>query len=359
MEHGSVKLLLLVVFCVSPWQVAATTTANGTGGGGRPRVPAVLVFGDSIVDTGNNNAVLTLTRSNFRPYGKDLNGGEPTGRFSNGRIPPDFLDLVPAYLGTDLTDGDLLTGVSFASAGSGYDPLTSTLVAVLPMQEQLNMFAEYKEKLAGIAGEAAAARIVSESLFLVCAGSDDIANNYYLAPVRPLQFDISSYVDFLANLASDFIKQLHRQGARRIAVLGMPPIGCVPSQRRSVAVDAAGGGRECDAAQNRAARLFNAKLEQEIGCLRETLQLQSIGYVDIYGVLDDMIADPGKYGFDVSTRGCCGTGEFEVTLLCNQLTATTCADDRKFVFWDSFHPTERAYSIMVDYLYQRYVDKLL
>ncbi len=91
MEHGSVKLLLLVVFCVSPWQVAATTTANGTGGGGRPRVPAVLVFGDSIVDTGNNNAVLTLTRSNFRPYGKDLNGGEPTGRFSNGRIPPDFL----------------------------------------------------------------------------------------------------------------------------------------------------------------------------------------------------------------------------------------------------------------------------
>uniref|UniRef100_A0A0E0QUH3 Uncharacterized protein n=1 Tax=Oryza rufipogon TaxID=4529 RepID=A0A0E0QUH3_ORYRU len=384
MEHGSVKLLLLVVFCVSPWQVAATTTANGTGGGGRPRVPAVLVFGDSIVDTGNNNAVLTLTRSNFRPYGKDLNGGEPTGRFSNGRIPPDFLasrlglkDLVPAYLGTDLTDGDLLTGVSFASAGSGYDPLTSTLVAVLPMQEQLNMFAEYKEKLAGIAGEAAAARIVSESLFLVCAGSDDIANNYYLAPVRPLQFDISSYVDFLANLASDFVKnlfmfslfvladvgsgtqQLHRQGARRIAVLGMPPIGCVPSQRRSVAVDAAGGGRECDAAQNRAARLFNAKLEQEIGCLRETLQLQSIGYVDIYGVLDDMIADPGKYGFDVSTRGCCGTGEFEVTLLCNQLTATTCADDRKFVFWDSFHPTERAYSIMVDYLYQRYVDKLL
>jgi hypothetical protein len=37
-------------------------------------------------------------------------------------------DLVPAYLGTDLTDDDLLSGVSFASAGTGYDPLTSTLV---------------------------------------------------------------------------------------------------------------------------------------------------------------------------------------------------------------------------------------
>ena len=33
--------------------------------------------------------------------------------------------------------------------------------AVLPMQEELNMFAEYKEKLAGIVGEEAAAGIVS------------------------------------------------------------------------------------------------------------------------------------------------------------------------------------------------------
>ncbi len=112
------------------------------------------------------------------------------------------------------------------------------------------------------------------------------------SPIQNL-FMFSLFV--LADVGSG-TQQLHRQGARRIAVLGMPPIGCVPSQRRSVAVDAAGGGRECDAAQNRAARLFNAKLEQEIGCLRETLQLQSIGYVDIYGVLDDMIADPGKYG---------------------------------------------------------------
>jgi len=50
---------------------------------------------------------------------------------------------------------------------------------------------------------------------------------------------------------------------------------------------------------------------------------------------------------------------FEVSLLCNQLTAATCPDDRKYVFWDSFHPTERAYEIIVDYLFPRYVEKLL
>ncbi|TVU10215.1 hypothetical protein EJB05_43728 [Eragrostis curvula] len=363
MEHGSaILLLLLLVLGVSTWQAGGTANGTVAGGRGRPLVPAILVFGDSIVDTGNNNAVLTLTRSDFSPYGKDLNGGVPTGRFSNGRIPPDFLasllglkDLVPAYLGTDLTDEDLLTGVSFASGGTGYDPLTSTLVAVLPMQEELNMFAEYKEKLVGIAGDESAARIIAESLFLVCAGTDDIANNYYLAPVRPLQYDISSYVDFLVQKASDFMKQLYQQGARKIAILGLPPVGCVPSQRTV----AGGLARNCDPARNHAAQLFNTKLKEEIGRLQEELQCQRIGYVDIYDVLQDLIANPCKYGFDVSARGCCGTGDFEVSLLCNRLTATTCPDDRKYVFWDSFHPTERAYEIIVDYLYPRYVEKLL
>jgi hypothetical protein len=94
MELGgtAMSLLLLLVLAASPLQQARAV------GGGRPRVPAILVFGDSIVDTGNNNAVLTLTKSNFRPYGKDLNGGVPTGRFSNGRIPTDFVGSCPAPL---------------------------------------------------------------------------------------------------------------------------------------------------------------------------------------------------------------------------------------------------------------------
>lgn len=40
---------------------------------------------------------------------------------------------VPAYLDPDLKPQDLLTGVSFASGGSGYDPLTPKLVVILLM----------------------------------------------------------------------------------------------------------------------------------------------------------------------------------------------------------------------------------
>ena len=52
--------------------------------------PAVLMFGDSILDTGNNNYIQTIVKANFKPYGRDFFGGKFTGRFSNGRIPSDF-----------------------------------------------------------------------------------------------------------------------------------------------------------------------------------------------------------------------------------------------------------------------------
>jgi phospholipase/lecithinase/hemolysin len=88
------------------------------------------------------------------------------------------------------------------------------------------------------------------------------------------------------------LQQLYQQGARKIAILGLPPVGCVPSQRTV----AGGLDRDCDPARNRAARLFNSRLEEEIGRLQKELECQRIGYVDIYDVLQDLIANPCKYG---------------------------------------------------------------
>lgn len=55
------------------------------------KIPALIVFGDSIMDTGNNNNLSTLLKSNFPPYGKDFPGGLATGRFSDGRVPTDLI----------------------------------------------------------------------------------------------------------------------------------------------------------------------------------------------------------------------------------------------------------------------------
>ena len=55
------------------------------------QIPAVLVFGDSIVDPGNNDFINTISKANFPPYGRDFEGGVATGRYSNGKIPSDLI----------------------------------------------------------------------------------------------------------------------------------------------------------------------------------------------------------------------------------------------------------------------------
>uniref|UniRef100_A0A251SDS7 Putative zinc finger, CCHC-type n=1 Tax=Helianthus annuus TaxID=4232 RepID=A0A251SDS7_HELAN len=56
-------------------------------------LPAVIAFGDSFADSGNNNFRVTLVKANFYPYGKDFMGGKPTGRFTNGKTLADTIEL--------------------------------------------------------------------------------------------------------------------------------------------------------------------------------------------------------------------------------------------------------------------------
>lgn len=60
---------------------------------GRPLMPAVIIFGDSIMDPGNNNDIKTIIKCNFSPYGINFVAHKPTGRFCNGKIPSDFLGI--------------------------------------------------------------------------------------------------------------------------------------------------------------------------------------------------------------------------------------------------------------------------
>lgn len=52
---------------------------------------AFFVFGDSLVDNGNNNYLATTARADSPPYGIDFPTHRPTGRFSNGLNIPDYI----------------------------------------------------------------------------------------------------------------------------------------------------------------------------------------------------------------------------------------------------------------------------
>ncbi|KAJ4867988.1 GDSL esterase/lipase [Raphanus sativus] len=62
----------------------------------KPLAPAILIFGDSSVDTGNNNYLADANfKANHIPYGVDLPGKAASGRFSNGKL---YCDIVASKL---------------------------------------------------------------------------------------------------------------------------------------------------------------------------------------------------------------------------------------------------------------------
>ncbi|CAN1163290.1 GDSL esterase/lipase EXL3 [Linum perenne] len=324
-------------------------------------VPAIIIFGDSIMDTGNNNNLPTAIKCNFPPYGIDFHGGHSTGRFCDGKIPSDIIaeelgitESIPAYLDPNVQISDLLTGVSFASGGAGFDPLTAKLVSVVTLSQQLQYYQEYVSKMKAMVGEERTNFIISNAMFYVVAGSDDIANTYFLLRARSL-YDVPSYTDLMSDYASDFVQKLYKLGARRIGVFSAPPIGCVPSQRT------AGGGldRECAEDRNQAALLFNSKLQSKLSSLAPSMPNTNLVYIDVYTSLSDLINNPQKYGFEVAEKGCCGTGAIEVAILCNKLTPVTCPNIGSHIFWDSYHPTEKAYRVITTQLLDQYAGALV
>ncbi|GMI96923.1 hypothetical protein like AT1G06990 [Hibiscus trionum] len=318
---------------------------------------SILIFGDSTVDTGNNNFIDTFFKANHLPYGQDFPGHIPTGRFSNGKLIPDFVasvlgikQTVPPSLDPNLSKDDLRTGVSFASAGSGYDEITTVVTGAIPVPKQLEHFKSYIAKLSKIFGSNEARNIVKKSLVIISAGTNDFGFNYYLLSTRKEQYNVGGFQDFLLKALQDFVKELYKQGCRKIIIAGLPPMGCVPvliTERLKLPFD-----RTCLKDENADARSYNQKLVNLLPRLQATLPGAKIVYADIYTPLLDMMTNPQKYGFTETDRGCCGTGLVEASVLCNSETPM-CEEPSEFLFWDSIHPSEAAYKALSDFLVNR------
>ena len=78
-----------VVF-FSSWMILALLLALGTTAP-QAHARAFFVFGDSLVDSGNNDYLVTTARADSPPYGIDYPTHRPTGRFSNGLNIPDII----------------------------------------------------------------------------------------------------------------------------------------------------------------------------------------------------------------------------------------------------------------------------
>ncbi|KAH9302267.1 hypothetical protein KI387_013850, partial [Taxus chinensis] len=276
----------------------------------QPLISALYIFGDSTIDPGNNNCLATIAKANFPPYGRDFPNGQPTGRFTNGRLVTDLIsellglpDLLPASLDPEFQGEKLLTGASFGSSGSGYADSTANSNNVMPLEKQVDNFKHYKAQLSNMVDQKHASEIVSEALFCISTGTDDFILNYYFNSLTRMKYSVQQFEDLLLQSLSGFIQNVKSEGGTRLAVIGLPPFGCLPSQITLHNLI----GNTCVEEFNEVARSFNRKIKALVENKKLHYPGLRIAYIDIYNKLADMIRFPSKYGFEEVRKGCCGT----------------------------------------------------
>ncbi|KDP34349.1 hypothetical protein JCGZ_11232 [Jatropha curcas] len=317
----------------------------------QPLVPAMFIFGDSVIDAGNNNHLYTIVKANFPPYGRDFINHKPTGRFCNGKLASDFTaenigftSYPPAYLSKEAHGTNLLIGANFASAASGFYDTTAKLYHAIPLSKQLEYYKDYQKKIVGIAGKSNASSIISGSVYLVSAGASDFVQNYYINPFLYKEYTPDQFSDILMHSYANFIQDLYKLGARKIGVTSLPPLGCLPAAITIFGSDS----NECVAKLNKDAKSFNNKLNSTSQSLLKKLSGLNLIVLDIYQPLYELVTKPADNGFAEARKACCGTGLLETSILCNSKSAGTCANASEYVFWDGFHPSEAANKILSD-----------
>ncbi|KAK9067429.1 hypothetical protein SSX86_014758 [Deinandra increscens subsp. villosa] len=124
---------------------------------------------------------------------------------------------------------------------------------------------------------------------------------------------------------------LYDLGARKFAIVGIPPIGCAPAPR---AYNETGG---CIDILNDGARLFYTSMQSLLTGL--SLKLKGFKYSlgNTYAMTMNVIDNPRGNRFKEVKVSCCGNGTTDCVLGVN-----LCVNRGDFLFWDKFHPTEKA-----------------
>ncbi|XP_041024747.1 GDSL esterase/lipase At5g45670-like [Juglans microcarpa x Juglans regia] len=339
-ELKKMGVMCVLVFVLNIWCKLA---------GAEPQVPCYFIFGDSLVDNGNNNQLQSLAKANYRPYGIDFPAG-PTGRFSNGKTTVDviaellgFDDYIPPYVSA--RGQEILKGVNYASAAAGIREETGRqLGGRISFSGQVRNYQNTVSQVVNLLGdEDSAAQYLSKCIYSVGLGSNDYLNNYFMPQYysSSRQYTPEQYADVLIQQYSEQIRNMYNYGARKMVLFGVGQIGCSPNELAQNSQD----GSTCVQRINSANQIFNNKLKSLVNDLNNNLADARLIYIDAYGIFQDIITSPSSFGFRVINAGCCGVGRNNGQITCLPYQ-TPCQNRNEYLFWDAFHPTEAGNTIV-------------
>ncbi|KAE8651938.1 GDSL esterase/lipase At2g23540 [Cucumis sativus] len=352
MRGCKMGLLIIVGLILMECLLSNNGVDGATANNNKKAVGASFIFGDSLVDAGNNNYLPTLSKANLRPNGMDYkpSGGKPTGRFTNGRTIGDIVGeelgipnhAVP-FLDPNATGKSILYGVNYASGGGGILNATGRIfVNRLGMDVQVDFFNVTRKQFDKIMGaEKAKEYIGKKSIFSITIGANDFLNNYLL-PVLSVGARISqtpdAFVDDMISHLKNQLTRLYKMDGRKFVVGNVGPIGCIPYQKTINQLNE----DECVDLANKLALQYNAKLKDLLSSLNKDLPSSTFVYANVYDLVMDLIVNYDNYGFKTASRACCGNGgQFAGIIPCGP-QSSLCSERSRHVFWDPYHPSEAA-----------------
>jgi len=293
--------------------IAAALAAAAIPGLAQERVfSRTIFFGDSLTDAGFFTPL--LTRSN--PQAAIL------GRFTTnpGLV---WSEVLADRYGTDASMAWTATGAAPRPGnGSNYavggaritQDETSPLGPIPSLATQVDA---YLGATGGVADR--------EALYTVWGGANDL----FAAAHAPSQ--AQQIITTAVTAQTGLIGALKTAGAQYLLVPNIPDVGLAPDFRGDPATSSA--GTALAVAYNQA--LFNGLAEAGVGVIP----------VDTFGFLQEVVADPGVYGFgNVTIPACLPRGSQSLTCSPANYAAADAFD--RYLFADGVHPAGRAHGMI-------------
>ena len=279
----------------------------------------IVVFGDSLSDTGN---VLHLSEAK---YSLPIPGPIPFGNYTLGRFTdgPDTLPAAQHYFNTwveqlaatfpshpavtNSLDGGTDYAYGFATTGSG----TSTLV----LDQSLGISVQIENIGQQITDYLAThPHIDNHTLFIIWGGAIDLLDAQ--SPTDVINAAIRQTLN---------IQRLIAAGASQILVPNLPALGLTPRLNGSLTTSVPA---------NAATVLYNSWLATGVAVLHDFYPRRHIYQLNVFSLFNQIVAAPSAFGLtDVSDPS-------------QGLLPPT--DPDTYLFWDDLHPTTRGHNILAD-----------
>jgi len=320
--HLRVSIAVLLLQFFSMGFAAAQNDTNG-----------LVVFGDSLSDTGNKYAVTGF--ANTPPYSELLgfflvaDGPYTRGglHHSNGATWIEQFALsrgLEGYVRPALRSQGTARNYAYGGARARLEPV------IIPNANQ-QLPTQVTNFLADVNNAAP-----SDALYMIFIGANDIFDAVFALSSDPTGVTSATVLNNAIMSVANEVGRLSYAGARHFVVLNAPDLGLTPAVAIADALFSSSNPYinpgDVIAAATQFSILYNAGVNAALG------SVPGVQIIDIFTEFHNLVANPQNYGLTNSTNACVTPDQ--PPFVCNK--------PDEFVFWDGVHPTKVAHGIIAD-----------